>query len=48
MTTTMIKESTPTAAALAYTKLRGDILRGVLVPLERLRVNDISERYGRR
>jgi DNA-binding GntR family transcriptional regulator len=46
MTTTMIKESTPTAAALAYTKLRGDILRGVLVPLERLRVNDISERYG--
>jgi DNA-binding GntR family transcriptional regulator len=46
MTTTMIKEGTPTAAALAYTKLRGDILRGVLVPLERLRVNDISERYG--
>jgi DNA-binding GntR family transcriptional regulator len=36
----------PTAVALAYTKLRGDILRGVLMPLERLRVNDVSERYG--
>lgn len=33
-------------SSLAYSKLRGDILRGVLVPLERLRVNDISERYG--
>jgi len=36
----------PTAAALAYKRLRGDILRGVLVPLERLRVNDTAERYG--
>jgi GntR family carbon starvation induced transcriptional regulator len=36
----------PTAVALAYAKLRGDILRGVLVPLERLRVNDVAERYG--
>lgn len=40
------KEVAPTAAALAYAKLRGDILRGVLAPLERLRVNDVSERYG--
>jgi DNA-binding GntR family transcriptional regulator len=44
--TVTIKDSAPTAAALAYGKLRGDILRGVLVPLERLRVNDTSERYG--
>ena len=36
----------PTAAGLAYTRLRGDILRGVLVPSERLRVNDVAERYG--
>jgi GntR family transcriptional regulator, carbon starvation induced regulator len=40
------KEAAPTAAALAYAKLRGDILRGVLTPLERLRVNDVAERYG--
>ena len=37
----------PTAAGLVYGKLRADILRGVLLPLERLRVNDISERYER-
>jgi GntR family carbon starvation induced transcriptional regulator len=36
----------PTAVATAYAKLRGDILRGVLMPLERLRVNDMAERYG--
>ena len=36
----------PTAAGLAYTRLRGDILRGILVPRERLRVNEVSERYG--
>ena len=36
----------PTVSALAYARLRGDILRGVLMPLERLRVNDIGERYG--
>jgi GntR family transcriptional regulator, carbon starvation induced regulator len=40
------KDAVPTAAGLAYTRLRGDILRGVLTPLERLRVNDIAERYG--
>ena len=40
------KETIPTAAGLAYAKLRGDILRGVLMPLERLRVNDIAGRYG--
>ena len=40
------KETIPTAAGLAYAKLRGDILRGVLTPLERLRVNDIAGRYG--
>jgi GntR family carbon starvation induced transcriptional regulator len=45
-TMTMKDGTPPTAAALAYGKLRGDILRGVLVPLERLRVNDTSERYG--
>ena len=33
-------------SALAYSKLRGDILRGVLEPRERLRVNDIAGRYG--
>lgn len=38
--------SAPTAAATAYARLRGDILRGVLTPLERLRVNDIAGRYG--
>ena len=38
------REAAPTAAALAYSRLRGDILRGVLVPRERLRVNDIGER----
>ena len=43
---TLKDSAPPTAAALAYGKLRGDILRGVLVPLERLRVNDTSERYG--
>jgi len=35
----------PTAAGVVYAKLRADILRGVLLPSERLRVNDISERY---
>jgi len=35
----------PTAAGLVYGKLRADILRGVLLPSERLRVNDIAERY---
>jgi GntR family transcriptional regulator, carbon starvation induced regulator len=45
-TMTAKEAAAPTAAALAYGKLRGDILRGVLVPLERLRVNDTSERYG--
>ena len=35
-----------TAAAQAYARLRDDILRGVLTPLKRLRLNDISERYG--
>ena len=38
--------ASPTAVGLAYAKLRSDILRGVLMPRERLRVNDISERYG--
>lgn len=36
-----------TAARLVYGKLREDILRGVLLPSARLRVNDISERYER-
>jgi GntR family carbon starvation induced transcriptional regulator len=36
----------PTAAGLAYGKLRADILGGVLLPSERLRVSDVSERYG--
>lgn len=42
------KESStpPTAAAVAYSKLRADILRGILVPRERLRLNDMAERYG--
>jgi GntR family transcriptional regulator, carbon starvation induced regulator len=34
-----------TAAGLAYARLRADILRGVLLPSERLRVNDVAERY---
>jgi DNA-binding GntR family transcriptional regulator len=33
-------------SALAYSKLRDDILRGVLEPRERLRVNNIAGRYG--
>ena len=33
-------------SALAYRRLRGDILRGVLEPSERLRVNEIAGRYG--
>jgi len=46
-TTTSHKEAAaPTVSALAYARLRTDILRGVLVPRERLRVNDIVERYG--
>src|SRR5262245_2454675 len=39
--------SRTTAARLVYGRLREDILRGVLLPSERLRVNDISERYER-
>lgn len=33
-------------SALAYRRLRGDILSGVLEPSERLRVNEIAGRYG--
>lgn len=40
------KNTSLTAAAQAYAKLRDDILRGVLAPLKRLRLNDISARYG--
>jgi DNA-binding GntR family transcriptional regulator len=47
MAMTPIREAAaPTAAGVAYARLRGDILRGILMPLERLRVNDTSERYG--
>ena len=46
MTTTIKETASPTVAVLAYAKLRADILHGVLVPRERLRVNDIGERYG--
>jgi DNA-binding GntR family transcriptional regulator len=43
----LLSKNTPlTAAAEAYAKVRDDILRGVLEPLKRLRLNDISERYG--
>jgi len=35
----------PTAAGLVYARLRADILRGVLLPSDRLRVNDTSGRY---
>ena len=31
---------------LAYERLRGDILRGLLAPSERLRIQALSERYG--
>src|SRR5262245_56160282 len=34
-----------TAAGLAYARLRADILQGTLAPDEKLRVNDVSERY---
>ena len=37
---------TPTAAGVVYAKLRADILRGVLLPSERLRVNDIAGATG--
>jgi len=40
------KQPLPTSAGVAFAKLRCDILRGVLAPSERLRVNDIAERYG--
>jgi DNA-binding GntR family transcriptional regulator len=40
------KKAPATSAGLAYSRLRADILRGVLLPSERLRVNDISERYA--
>ena len=33
-------------SALAYSKLRNDILRGVLEPRTRLRVNEVAGRYG--
>jgi DNA-binding GntR family transcriptional regulator len=36
----------PTAAGLSYGKLRADILSGTLLPSERLRVGEVSERYG--
>jgi GntR family carbon starvation induced transcriptional regulator len=36
----------PTAARAVYEKLRTDILRGVLLPDTRLRLNDITQRYG--
>jgi GntR family transcriptional regulator, carbon starvation induced regulator len=36
----------PTAAGVAYGRLRADIIQGTLSPDEKLRVNDISERYG--
>jgi GntR family carbon starvation induced transcriptional regulator len=36
----------PTAAGLSYGRLRADILSGALLPSERLRVSDISERYA--
>jgi GntR family transcriptional regulator, carbon starvation induced regulator len=39
-------QTPPTAAALAYAKLRADILGGILIPRERLRLNDMAERYG--
>jgi GntR family transcriptional regulator, carbon starvation induced regulator len=34
-----------TAAGAVYDKLREDIVRGTLIPSERLRVNDVAERY---
>jgi len=40
------KKPLPTSARVAFTRLRADILRGVLPPSERLRVNDVAERYG--
>ena len=40
------KEAKSTAAAEVYVKLRWDIVRGMLPPSERLRVNDVAERYG--
>ena len=40
------KQPLPTSAGVAFSRLRADILRGLLAPSERLRVNDIAERYG--
>jgi DNA-binding GntR family transcriptional regulator len=40
------KEGKSTAAGAVYAKLRWDIVRGMLPPAERLRVNDVAERYG--
>lgn len=40
------KKAPATWAGVAYSRLRADIVRGVLLPSERLRVNDIAERYA--
>jgi GntR family transcriptional regulator, carbon starvation induced regulator len=40
------REGKSTAAGAVYAKLRGDIVGGMLTPAERLRVNDVAERYG--
>jgi GntR family carbon starvation induced transcriptional regulator len=42
----IVAEGTPTAAVIVYQKLRTGILTGELAPDERLRVNDVAERYG--
>jgi DNA-binding GntR family transcriptional regulator len=39
-------EGASTASVAAYQALRRDIILGVLTPDERLRINDIVERYG--
>ncbi|MFM0234061.1 GntR family transcriptional regulator [Paraburkholderia sediminicola] len=39
-------EVSQTTASVVYQKLRQDILRGLLKPGERLRVNEVAQRYG--
>lgn len=38
--------SSQTSASAIHARLRHDILRGVLMPGERLRVHDVAQRYG--
>jgi DNA-binding GntR family transcriptional regulator len=46
MSVALASSSPRSLTTLAYERLRGDILRGLLAPSERLRIQALSERYG--